>query len=937
MSRSITPNPVSSQAITVSSAAGFNAGDLVYFNGSTGDYGTPPTSAPGATVSVPAIGPVPLLSGVIGANSNNVGILGACATTGFAAILTNGNIVQVFISGTGSEASFRIVDTSGAVVVAVTSISGTFTQSGTPNIAVTALTGGGFAVAWVNNGGGLTRPCYAIYSNTGTVVTAAQQDTGAGPANAAAPIRIKATPSGGFIIAYLEQGAATYARGYSATGVAAFAWVSLPTTGSNYIIGLAVRNDGSFLLVGGVNSASTIYGIWSSTGTPIVSSTSFASANGIFSTPLTDATCLSDGTTFVIVYAISLAGYASTAFRFLPTGNVLGSEFYVPNTNFLNGTNSYQYNQDVTALSGNRFIIGMISGANTYALCYAVFNSSGVCLSGTAGTVSTGAAPINISQTYLPHTSAHMSVIESPAGYLTLYYGNSNSRQYGFFSSTVDSTTYAIVNPLPSTQTAGNASSGPVAYARSGSSPLGAAYSINAGTYNTSGTYGTVIKNPELVANGVYSVANTTLPDGRVLIAYMDNGGAVKVAVYSVNGVFIQTLNIAVDGGTSISAWSYVSIAALTSGKFVISYATSTGTVSKVKLYSSAFTQIGSDISITTAGTTSGYTVSVASITNDRYIITYSNFSNYPTYRVYDNTNTQLVGDTVVSSNDRRNVCGAGFSTGGFLVTGRATNNVQFYSTFINSSGNSFSGVQTETGLAGAANITTAKCSSNTFGGVCVAGAYAATQTGIFTVDYFGNQPAPATTMTSIIDTFSTGIGFTGSGVPLMAAVTTSGVLSIRGIRTTNISETQLALNATLFQPLNNSVQSPQISITPSYGGNAVIAFIDISYNLRFAIVCGTSLPVPMSLTANDPSTPVPIYPGATSASPAIQNTIFAGVALQTVPPGGAGLVQVNGTAQLNSTYPAGTTYRAFDHQSQGVPGVKGTITGRTITLQGNT
>jgi len=45
MSRSITPAPTPPQTITVSSAAGFNAGDLVYFNGSTGDYGTPTPSA----------------------------------------------------------------------------------------------------------------------------------------------------------------------------------------------------------------------------------------------------------------------------------------------------------------------------------------------------------------------------------------------------------------------------------------------------------------------------------------------------------------------------------------------------------------------------------------------------------------------------------------------------------------------------------------------------------------------------------------------------------------------------------------------------------------------------------------------------------------------------------------------------------------------------
>jgi hypothetical protein len=149
-----------------------------------------------------------------------------------------------------------------------------------------------------------------------------------------------------------------------------------------------------------------------------------------------------------------------------------------------------------------------------------------------------------------------------------------------------------------------------------------------------------------------------------------------------------------------------------------------------------------------------------------------------------------------------------------------------------------------------------------------------------------------------------------------------------------NAADGQVALSATLVKPYVAAASS-QNSMTPSYGNNVGIAYIDINSKVNYMIVCGNSLPTKTILTSTDPSTAINIYPGATSATPAIQNTVFTGVALQTVPAGGAGLVQVSGTAQLGSTYPAGTTYRAFDHQSQGVPGVKGTITGRAITLQG--
>ena len=939
MSRSITPNPVSSQAITVSSAAGFNAGDLVYFNGSTGDYGTPPLSAAPATVSVPITGPVPLLSGLLGSNSSDVGIYGGCRTKEFAAILTNGNIVQVFFNPTTYEPSFRIVTTSGTVVVATTSISATLVQNSSPNIAVAALTGGGFVVAWNNSSGGTAgRPCYAIYSNTGTVVTAATQDTTVGVAiNNGYPIRLVATPSGGFIISFWST-PNTYARGYGATGTGSFAWVTLATNASSPSTGLAVRSNGDFMLTGTVSSSSTVYAIWSATGTVVLGSTSFVPVAGNFTYGCGDATCLSDGTTFVIAYGISPSNN-TFAFRFLPTGNVLSSEFYIPAANTYKAAGLYPYVLSISALSSNRFILSVASQTSNYPLAYAVFNSAGVCLSGTSGTTSTAAVPIYIPQAYFGFSVSQITAIETPSGFISLYYPNrDNNAVSSMQASTINSTTYALTSVLSSNQVAGSATGTPVAYARSGSSPLGAAYSVTPGSFGVAGTFGAFVKTPEVVDSvAAINLSTATLPDGRVLIGYQDTSNNIKVAVYSITGVLTQTLMItAGGGGGSIQTFSKLHIATLTSGKFVISYATSSSACD-VKLYSSTFTQIGSTVSITgmNGGTNSGYYAVVSGLTGDRYIVVYPNTSNFATYRVYDNTNSVLVADTVFPGNyNLRFLAVCGYSNGGFLVSGRDGSNLIQTGQFANPSGNTFTQTVNFAAPTGATNglVSNNRAVANTYGFVYLLYNYGAGYITYYTSTVGVNQLGPNPSISGLSSSEGSAVGVTGNGIGVISCQVSGVMYLVNGV------DNNVTLSSTLVKPyVTGGTFNSQNSMTPSYGSNIGIAYLDENQKVNYMIVCGNTIPSSITVTSNDPSSPVPIYPGATSASPAIQNTIFAGVALQTVPPGGAGLVQVNGTAQLNSTYPAGTTYRAFDHQSQGVPGVKGTITGRTITLQGNT
>jgi len=60
------------------------------------------------------------------------------------------------------------------------------------------------------------------------------------------------------------------------------------------------------------------------------------------------------------------------------------------------------------------------------------------------------------------------------------------------------------------------------------------------------------------------------------------------------------------------------------------------------------------------------------------------------------------------------------------------------------------------------------------------------------------------------------------------------------------------------------------------------------------------------------------------------------GVSTTSAPANGTGMVQINGSAQLNSDYSATTTGQSFDFGNPVTFGVAGTISGRNVTLIGN-
>ena len=124
----------------------------------------------------------------------------------------SGNYVIAWIASvsitSGQQANYpyyEIISSSGAQVVAPTQINGSYTNSNNSQIAVCALTGGGFAYVYINYAGGTAnKPIYGIISSTGSVVVSSVNDTLYSQTTTVSQMpAIAALPNGSFVMVQL--------------------------------------------------------------------------------------------------------------------------------------------------------------------------------------------------------------------------------------------------------------------------------------------------------------------------------------------------------------------------------------------------------------------------------------------------------------------------------------------------------------------------------------------------------------------------------------------------------------------------------------------------------------------------------------------------------------------------------------------------------------
>jgi hypothetical protein len=960
MARSITSSDANGATFeTVGSTGGFSAGDLVYY-GSTG-YGkitasTPSTATSNLTKAFPSL-PTTGTSGGYFQATNFAGL-------GFnkaVALLSNGNAVAAYGNPVDGYPYFVIYNpTTRAIVAGPTVISTTFTLSGTNstagmNIGVSAFSGGNFVVYWGNNAGGTaSRVNYATYTNAGAAVVAVTQDATLAVNNTnQGCMRGITLANGGFVLAF-GNGTNVYFRAYDATGVGQFAWVTLSTfsssaaQGYNPSWGMTARSDNTYLITGQSTTAGTYnYTIYNYAGTAVVAPTTFL-VNGGTTNGTTDCATLSDGTTFVIAYggntATSINGWS---FRFLPTGNVLSSTFFTQgNFNSTTGNASVNYVR-VWSLSSNRFLItGQDSDGQG---AYAVFNSSGTPLLGTTG--STGTASVTRSfGSYYGMSSVVLGVIESGGnaevyGVTQLTVNSSSTNYFRISLTTYDMVSASTTSGALSISVATTPTTG---YTGTNSTPSKASFALSNGVFPYASKLSTassavatgVYPTPVSLITGVRSYDMCVLSNGNICVVTNESGPTTAYIYNPVTLARISSSVLSSVAGTSSSTGDTVTpnvrVTPLSGGSFCVAVGTS-ATNLRLTAFTSAFAQQGSTVNISTFSQSWGTqpkNFALATISGDRVVVIYQTLTNSLSYDVYSSTLALTAGPTVVATDTSQIQCNAVCATpNGFMVgTARSTAaNYSFY-TYYEYSANTFTQASFASGSgfsgSGFDAVPTFFVSNNN-GQVFVS--YRLNATDLRTFVLYGNT---ATNMIgAAVSNVSSGMlnsGITASGIPFLiyqeATAKTTGVVSPN--TTANTSLTGWTAPTSRFS-------SPQLRSVPLYGNIVLVGYlIDASNALAFGTLQINGNPDSAVFTTADATVGVPIYPLATTTvSPSITNTTFAGVAVTDCAAGGTGVIQTTGTTNLNSTYPT-TTAQTFDYTGQAAPGVKGTISGRSISMR---
>ena len=965
MSRSIQSLPNNSGTTSIAevyTSTGFSAGDPVFFQ--NGDYKSPANLPVPFSVSANFTPSTAINSNGTGGIINpafsyaqlQTG-LGGGSSRKFAAVLTNGNIVQVFINRTGSPVNqdspyFRITNASNTVVVAPTVITTVFTQDSFSSVGVAALTGGGFVVVWVNTAGGTTqRINYAIYSNTGSLVTSPTQDTSISVDNGGNGFNVVGLANGGFAIAAKNDAANVRLRAYNATGVATYAAITVMTaiSGPN-IPALTARSDSSVFVCDILSANQYGFALYNSSGGTIVSLSTFNLANSLTNTVSANASAatLSDGTTIVIGFSsINTAGNALPAFRFFPASNVLGAAvFAVPLTNafYTIGTQSNS-GTSVLGLSAGGFL--MVFSDAYGNMLYSFYSSAGVPLSGSN---LNGAIPLLVTGGF-SRAATDVTLIELSgsvnAYWSTAQYTQKSTQQvYCRFSKT----TYKTLE-FASATTAPVVVSGitPGAVAPPATTPVGVSYYAAASSTRVVTNTPSIVTPVTIIAPiACDSLSSDTLPNGNFVVTYRGTNFAVFAAIYSPSGSLINT--VSVGAGYALSSPGAAKIAALSSGRFVVAYP-SAETIISLAVYSGSgdLLSIGS---ITCSSWTTGLNHDVSGLQDDRFVLacftgagSLSVVYNASCVQIASYTNTQIGSGVTVCGNP----------WGGFAVSGFFVSNSRFQSYY--PIGTNDWHTNGAIAVGGDRFVNTSQMTVNQSGNY-VLPANGSDRTSWIMVSEGGVNAvngtasstgwAPGGNRNPNADPFM-GVGLTGNGnlvfatgwalvetdfsiLAVPAQVTLGGGAQVPFNVAGGSNVTMSSRNGFVYSGVTRG--SSSMHVASNVGNNCVVTFMNAVGNPCFAIINATNDSTIYSVTAGvTASAVVPVAPTTSSST---INGILAGVAVTSATAGSTGQLAVGGQVLLGSSYTS-TATGSFDSTGQAVSGVRGTFNGRSVNIQGNT
>jgi len=921
MSRSLTPqNPLSTNTISVSSANGFSAGDLVYQK--SGDVGAIPNGAVtsgnfniSSTVRTFPTSNVPNTSSVVCVSGPGNGGGSAISATQ-AAKLSNGNIVVVYCTPVPSyRPYFRIITEDNVEVVAETAVSSSFTSCpSNQQVGVVAVTNG-FAVMWIDNTSSYL--CTIIYNNNGTsIITNVSQDT----SQQVQGFYVTSRPDGGYAIVMNETSSVkTKFRAFSATGVASFAWVVVATyDSSSRRPVMAVRSDNTFVVA--LSTASTIisYYIYNTAGASVTSGT-------LTTAMLTTGyrLCCAALTNDDVIFFYGISGPDVNRRRVL-ANNTLGTETTL-------GYAAYG-STGVGALTGGGYALS-ITFQTTSITSFGIFTSADANPLGFAQIRGLGTDGASANNNYLTvlQLASNIALIG------TMITGGAFA---GFTIMAQIATATGVLRAFSTSSfVVGAASSSTNAYAKSVSTPNAAYFAAATSATLTQSvpvtTGSTYTVSPTLIESvGVTNVYPKMMQNGQIVFGYATTSQQTKLAVYSNAGVFVASYVVGVNSVSTVQ----VRMCVLGNGKLVMAWGSANNNVS-FAVYSTSYTLLASGTSqgllgISPSGTnglTEGFDVAALS-DSDRFVWTYSNGGQVCSVVFNDVLGTIVnVGTTANSGYTGGKVVGT--PTGGYAILQQnSSGNTGTYMTVyykastsvysvINNYNYSVVGDNNSLGYVTPIAI-------NAQGAMLAYVPRQASTGAFFTLDLASSGS------TVILN------GVSNAGTNNQAAVATLTDSSFVAVRMdVNTPAYVLYSYAPKSQFFANTISisggigvasAPTPCVAPTYDSGFVCGYKASSDYPAFFIGSTATASYSTTLVAG---TSIPNAPGLLPSQS--NGYIFKGVATTTATAGGSGVVQNLGSAQLNSQYPAGTTYQAFDSTGTVIQGTKGTITGRNVNMTG--
>lgn len=949
MGRSVTPNTANPMQ-PVTSAVGFLSGDLVYETAS-GISRIPDNAV--STATFPASGTVPdyRYTSASAGNLKYAENVGGGQFAPSAAKLTGGNIVVAYgirntTTSTNADVYFKVLDSSDNVVVAQTAVTtvagGVYLNYGSAG--VLALPNGGFVVIIHGFDGTNRRISYRVYNASGVAQTALITDTSIAISATYLQIAFAARSDSSFVVAAFNTSNSPIYRVYSATGTTVYSGTfgSVVSSNGSRNLAVVVRSDDSYVLVSSDGNIATVrYSIFSSTNTSLSASTfNISSGNASY----IDAVLLASDVVGIGVYGSN----ASIFYRTI-TGTTLSAE-----STLITGYSQITRSGFAMASfsSGSRFIVTYSFTTtsttaqaynNSYKMSYAVFDSSAAVV--TATQTLKGISMYTSTQTpAFVEVGSALRIYMSPISSFT-----STSPMYppkGIYYAAINTATSAAIPQQSFALSAGNTSAQPVSgYIRSVATPTTASFfaattsaivaNISQSTSTASSQF---LAKTTIESLAISSLASCYLGSGVYAVAYIASGSpyAVKMAIINSAGTVTNTVSV---GNSMVSNVGCVKISRLGNGKIVVAFKTS-NTQIDYRVYSTSYSLLLSGSILNTYNAIQGQfglsSLGSDSLTNNYFVISYLNSSSQPVYAVYaDNSTTAVATALADSSGNTWNTTDVvGLRSGDFFVGGYTASysayRIQYWAN--STAGNTWaSGFGVNAPGSAATVYSSGIISMVTQDDVAV---FAATDGG--TNIYFyqvasGNNSniitySQSNTFPWTSNDARMGISCTGEGDMFYTNGSNTSGGAMGGTYPMPYGYSGFTSFST-FYPVPNSSGNSIVSLSPSFNNSALYCTIDTSTQFPVAAIV---YPINGSFITN-------LTAGVSVSNSITLSTnrfVLKGVAATTCAPGGSGLVQTSGVAQLNTQY-SSLPSQPFDSTNQIITGVRGIVSGRTVTIEG--